>query len=313
MGKKIVVMFMMLCIMLVGCNNEQDSVSCEYENIKECNIGDIITDNNQPYHITQLMKEHSVKIKNQKVSVSEYQIKLDEYFYNKNTGVAVYKFIISTMDGSPLTDTQYKKLVKLQENGELDLINERSSRPLINILQIDKNDQVIWYNGCLLSAISSQDTDTNITQKDGLNSVGIYFMNDKVGDIYLPNYKYEEQVIYFDVSKNQGIISAKMTESGLCIIWDIKDLLTEFYNMIKELPEGEDPEGYKYTVYKDIFIHMKDGTKYNVLDFYCDEEVREENNIACFSTIWRDGIQLEEVDSLEIDGMIYDINQGVSH
>lgn len=53
---------------------------------------------------------------------------------------------------------------------------------------------------------------------------------------------------------------------------------------------------------------MKDGTKFNVLDFYCSEEIREEHNIACFNAIWKDGIPLGEVDSLEIDGMTYDIN-----
>lgn len=308
MAKKIAVVFMMLCILLVGCSNGQVSVSCEYENIENCALGEIISENNQPYHITELMKEHSVKIKNQKVSVSKYEIKLDEYFYNKNTGVAAYKFIISTSDGSLFNDTQYKKLVKLHENGELDLINERSSRPIINILQKDKNDQVVWYDGYLLSAISSQDKVTDITQKDSLSSVGIYFMNNKAGEIFLPDYNYDEDSIEFDVSKNQGVISAKMTESGLCIIWDIGDILTEFYDMIKALPEGEDPEGYSYSIYKNIFIHMKDGTKYNVLDFYCDEEIREENKIAGFRAIWKDGIPLEEVDSLEIDGMKYDIN-----
>lgn len=305
MAKKIAVIFMMLCILLIGCNNEQVRVSCEYENIKECDIGNIISDNNQPYHITKLMKEHSVKIKNQKVSVSEYEIKLDEYFYSKNTGVAVYKFIISTSDGSLLSDAQYKKLVNLHENGKLDLINERSSRPIINILQKEKNAQVVWYNGCMLSAISSQDKVTDITQKDSLSSVTIYFMNDKAGEIFLPAYNYEESIVEFDVSKNKRIISAKMTESGLCIIWDIGDILTEFYNMIKELPEGEDPEEYNYSIYEDIFIHMNNGAKYNVLDFYCDEEIREEHNIASFSAIWKDNIQLEEVDSLEIDGMTY--------
>ena len=308
MARKMAVIFMMFCMLLVGCNNGQVRVSCEYENIEECEMGDIISDNNQLYHITELMKEHSVKIKNQKVPVSEYEIKLDEYFYNKNTGVAVYKFIISTADVSSLTDAQYKKLVKLHENGELDLINERGSRPLINILQKDKNDQVVWYNGCMLSAISPQDKVTDITQKDSLSSATIYFMNDEAGEVFLPAYNYEESIIEFDVSKNQGIISAKMTESGLCIIWDIGDILTEFYSMIKELPEGEDPEGYNYSIYKDIFIHMKDGTKFNVLDFYCGEEIREEHNIACFNAIWKDGISLGEVDSLEIDGMTYDIN-----
>ena len=308
MAKKITVIFVMLCMMLAGCSDGQVNVSCEYENIKECDMGDIIANNNQQYHIAELMKEHSVKIKNQKVSVSEYEIKLDEYFYDKETGVVVYKVLISNSDGLPLTDAQYKKLVKLHENRELDLINERGSRPLINILQKDKNDQVVWYNGCLLSAISPQDKVTDITQKDSLSSVTIYFMNDEAGELFLPVYNYEESIIEFDVSKNRGIISAKMTESGLAIIWDIRDILTEFYNMIKELPKGEDPEGYNYTVYKDIIIHMKDGLEYNVLDFYCDEEVREENAIAGFSAVWKDGIQLEEVDSLEIDGERYYLN-----
>ena len=94
-----------------------------------------------------------------------------------------------------------------------------------------------------------------------------------------------------------------MTESGLNIIWNIGEILTKFHDMIKALPEGENPEGYNYSIYKKIYINMKDGTRYNMLNFYCDEEVIEENSIASFSVIWEDGISMEQVDSLEVDGV----------
>ena len=303
MVKKIIVVFIIFSIVLTGCGKEQASVPCEYENIKKCDIGDIISANNKQYHITQLMKNHSVRIKNQKVSASGYEIKLDQFFYNKNTGVVVYKFMISDSKGSLLTDVQYKKLTTFHENGELDLMNERSGRPFIDVLQRDKNKQVVWYKGILLSAISPQDEVSDITQKESLGSVVIYLKNDKAGEISLPEYDYKEEIIQFNVSSSKQIISAKMTESGLNIIWNIGDILTKFHDMIKELPEGENPEGYNYSIYKKIYINMKDGTRYNMLDFYCDEEVIEENSIASFSVIWKYGISMEQVDSLEVDGV----------
>mgnify|MGYP003100933213 FL=1 len=162
---------------------------------------------------------------------------------------------------------------------------------------------MVWYKGILLSAISPQDEVSDITQKESLGSVVIYLKNDKAGEISLPEYDYKEEIIQFNVSSSKQIISAKMTESGLNIIWNIGDILTKFHDMIKELPEGENPEGYNYSIYKKIYINMKDGTRYNMLDFYCDEEVIEENSIASFSVIWKDGISMEQVDSLEVDGV----------
>ena len=289
-----------------GCSKKQSNTSCEYENMAECDdMENVLSDNIQQYYIAEIIREHSVKINNQKLVTSEYEFMIDEYFYNKNTGVTGFKFIISNLDGSPLTDEQYKKLVKIHDNGELHLINERSCRNVANILQRDKDNQVVWYNGHLLSAISPQDKVFNITQKKGLNFIEVYFMNDKIGKIYLPGYDYDEEIMEFDVSKNKEIISAKMTKAGVSIIWNIDKILSEFREMIKQLPEGEDPESYNYTVYKNIIVHLKDGTQYNVLDFYCDEEIREENNIASFSAIWKDAIPLDEVDCLEIDGEKY--------
>lgn len=298
---------MVICLMFNGgCSKKQSNTSCEYENMAECDdMENVLSDNIQQYYIAEIIREHSVKINNQKLVTSEYEFMIDEYFYNKNTGVTGFKFIISNLDGSPLTDEQYKKLVKIHDNGELHLINERSCRNVANILQRDKDNQVVWYNGHLLSAISPQDKVFNITQKKGLNFIEVYFMNDKIGKIYLPGYDYDEEIMEFDVSKNKEIISAKMTKAGVSIIWNIDKILSEFREMIKQLPEGEDPESYNYTVYKNIIVHLKDGTQYNVLDFYCDEEIREENNIASFSAIWKDAIPLDEVDCLEIDGEKY--------
>ncbi len=310
MIKKIVVVFTMLCVLLVGCGDKQDQAICEYERIQECDMGEIVSNNSEPYHITEQMKEHSVKIKNQKISVSGYDIKLDEYFYNRNAGVAVFKFIISAPDASALTEEQYNKLVKLRDDGELNLVKGRSSRPFINLIQKDEKGQAVWYHGCLLSGISPQSKVTDKEQNESLRSVGIYFMKEEVGEITLPDYDYQEKVIEFDTSKKQEILSVKMTESGLCIIWNIEDVLAEFREMIKQLPKGENPEDYNYSVYKNISIHMKDGTKYNVLDAYCDEEIREENNIASFRAIWKDGISLEKVKCLEIDGVKYNEKGG---
>lgn len=306
MIKKTIYIYMVICLIFTGCSSKQSNTLCEYENMKKCNdMENILSDNIRSYYIAEIIKEHSVKINNQKLASSEFEIMLDKYFYNKNTGVTGFKFIISNLDGSPLTGEQYKRLGKIHDNGELYLINERSCRNVANILQRDKEQQVVWYSGHLLSAISPQDKVSDITQKKGLNFVEVNLMDDNLGKINLPCYDYDEEIMEFDVSKNKEIISVKMTKAGVSIIWNIDKILSEFREMIKQLPEGEDPEGYNYTVYKNIIVHLKDGTKCNVLDFYCDEEIREENNIAGFSGIWEEAIALDEVDCLEIDGERY--------
>lgn len=305
MSKKVCIIVMMLCLILVGCGNDSNKVSCEYESINECDLGQKLFENDRQFQIGNVMKEHSVKVKNQKLAVSEYEIKLDEYFYNKNTGIVAYKFIISDSDGKLLTKTRYNQLLELHKNGELELFNERSDRPIINKINKENDGQTVWYNCVLLSAISPQDSINDISDKQSQSIAELYIKGDKAGEFNLPEYNYNEDVIEFDISKNKEIISAKMTENGLRIIWNIEDKLAEFNNMVEELPDGENPEDYNYSVYNSIFVYMNDGTKYNVLDFFFDEEVREENELAGFCAVWENDIPLEKVESIEIDGIKY--------
>lgn len=298
MDKKVYAIVIMLCMILVGCGNE---VTCEYESIKKSDLGQKLFENDRQFQIGNVMKEHSVKVKNQKLAVSEYEIKLDEYFYNRNTGVVAYKFFITSSGGNLLTDTQYEQLIKLHQNGDLELLTERSNRPIINKIQKENDGQAVWYNCLMLSIISPQDSSKDISDKQSLDLVELYIKGDKAGEFYLPKYNYNEEVIEFDISNNKEIISANMTENGLYIIWNIEDKLAEYKKMIKELPKGQSSEGYNYLIYSSIFVCMNDGTKYNVLDYFCDEEVREQNELAGFSAVWENSIPLEKVESIEID------------
>lgn len=303
--KKAVSFMGILSLLLAGCREHPAVNTCEYEKIEECDMATILANDGKLYHITEQVKEHSVSIRNQKVAASDYEVELQEYFYNKNTGVALFKFMISGSEGETLTDEAYKKLAQIHEEGNLDLQCERSGRHFIDILQKAEGNHAVWYVGCLLSAIAPEDKISHITEKTGVNTVELYFETDIAGSFVLPDYDYQENAVSFDIPGQSSLISAQMTESGICMIWDIRGALGEFRAMIKELPDGENPESYHYEIYHTILIHMKDGTTHNVLAGYCDDEVREENNLASLSAIWDNPVSLEDVDYLEVDGVRY--------
>ena len=300
MVKKLI-FFVFVCMMLGGCTKEKADVSCEFESIADSDMKEYVF---VDYPISEWIERQSVKIKNQKLEMEEYSVSLEEYFYNENLGVVAYKFSLS--GNEKLTEEQFKKLERFLADGELELINERSCRPIVNRL-VWEQGQVVWYYGGLLSAVSPESQVNEMKQPDEIDAVTVNYKNRKIGEFALPEYHYEENSILFDVTGSDALLSAKMTNSGICVFWNIDKILADFQQFLENLPEGEDPESYNYALYKSMYINMKNGERYDVTDSFCDEEIREENEIAGFCACFKNVISLDQVDSLEVDGVTYSI------
>ena len=56
MSKKVCIIVMMLCLILVGCGNDSNKVSCEYESINECDLGQKLFENDRQFQIGNVMR-----------------------------------------------------------------------------------------------------------------------------------------------------------------------------------------------------------------------------------------------------------------
>lgn len=301
-----------ICFFLSGCadsiHQNELVTECEYEVIEDCGMKDVIINYCVPYCVFDLIVNNSVKVLNQEATISGYELKLDEYFINENTGTVVYKMLIMDENGGILTDEQMEELRDMLERGELYAQLDRSAGDFVDqIIKRDENNQVAWYIGNLISAISDDSyvSDVDISPKK-LNCVDVYVGFDNSVKFYLPSYEYEEKVIIFDVSESDTLLYAKMTSSGMCIVWNITTILKKYKNATDSLSD-EETESLGYKVYNDIRINMTNGDTFNISksNAYIEEETREDNCISGFSAIWEGTIDLDEVENLEIDGEKY--------
>lgn len=310
MTKKCFILTMLLFMFVTSCGANQDNPPCEYERLDNCQMAKYFMEDQKDSAVTASIKNQSIKITNQSLKASDLLFRLDEYYYSKVTGAIAYKVIIERLDEKPIESKQVDNLVRMKEEGDLYLSNNRDEKNLNEDMQIE-GKKIVWYSTFLLDAISPKDSVKTYKIKERLDSVSFYYDGNKIGEYQLPEYSCQENIAHFAVSENDRILEGILSEEGISIVWDIRDVLEKFHEMLKNLPEGEDPESYGYSIYSTILLNKKNGDKINLDDCTNTFDTIEENEISSFNAVFPYSINLNEVDSIEIDGVKYKIRRDI--
>lgn len=300
---------------LASCENKKaNTKDCVFQKEENSNLGSYLYTSGKDKGMTEVINNNTVKIYNQNIDAETYRIQLDEYFYEKNLPMVIYKFVINNKDGSALTESQYKDFKHMLDKHDLEFYNpDLGGHEVMNETLYDSDGKVLWVVSDLLDAISDKDSVSKIVDKTELYSIIFSYKSKGIGTIILPDYAYDAYTIPCNIPSDESVISIKVSKLGVSIIWDLTDILAVFKKMLKNLPAGENEEGYHYTIYNSILLKMKDGTIYELYGpdskdiLNCNKGIREEDNLASYSVLWKDEFNIEDISYISIDGKDYSL------
>jgi len=298
----------------VGCNIPNEENNCKFALTEQSELAGQLLEGVCTADYISILDKNTVKVTGQGIAVGDYQIILEEYFYEKDTPSVAYLFSIVNQDGSNLSEEQFEKLVRTHESGMLDLWNkDLDESEFVNKLIRNKDGRVTWVVVTLLSAISDEDEGTNVIEKKNLQCAYVQYKSYPIQKIFLPDYRYSGNTIEFVGEGDTNFISVKVNSIGICIIRNIEDILDEYKAVIKKIPVGKSAEDYGYSAFHSISVIMNDNTEYTLyggeqMNVMADNiTIREENSLANYTALWNENIDIEEIKYIMIDNVRYEI------
>lgn len=302
---------LLLCSILVGCDKRSQEDKCQYFLAVKSELVDYLkTEYTENY--LSIMNGNTVNVIGQSVVIDDYQILLEEYFYEKNTPSAIYQFSVLNQDGTNLSDDQYNQFVKIYENGTISILNDNfNSSVVVDKVIKNENGKIVWIVGMLLSAITTETQITQIEHSADMTYLDILYDSHPDQRIKVPDYCYNDKVIKFHVEESEEIALLKINSLGICVVKDLTNVLADFEDMIENLPKEEDPETYGYEVFNHISVVLNDGSEYGVYGknqsaiMMDNIHICEENKLVSYTAFWNEKIDIEDIQFIIVDGVKY--------
>lgn len=275
---------------------------------------------------------------NQSVAYGNYLFTLYRYYAEKSSGNILAEFCITNSEGNQLSDEEFKNLetssgVGLDEKIEFFEISlkEGFNGGTQCKFYRDEDGNAIFALHCLVALLGPEDRKVNtrnIEQFSGfvLSSIDVDGKVSEIGTFKIPSKPTQLESITFNLNENPKIEYAVMSGIGMQIVFNTNVARDELEKEleasgIKDDP-SYDPEEHGYTLYNDISVYMKDGTKYRIFPD-CEEYEAEDalvplglvsNNPYEYSTGLSDVIfgfgkmlDVSQVTYIEIDGEQYQV------
>ena len=294
-----------------------------YEKVENGTLGDSLWSEDKSKHMQELVNKNSVKLKNSTIDTGKYLVTLEEYFYEKSVPFVIYQCKITQQDGTTLTEAQYREFKQEHDKDNIHFHTGLGATSVMDKVYQDEEGNTIWQKAFLIDPDGIDDKIYQfgeeriykIKNKNYLQELNLYGEEGKMGEFLLPQYGFEAKSVSFDTSKNTKVKSIQVSEFGICIVWDLTDILEEFKEMLKSLPQGTDTEKYGYEVYENITLTMKDGQKLTIDEMKTEMTIGdkfgiyEENKLASFNALWNEDVNLEKIRCITIDGVSYSVEK----
>ncbi len=310
---KKIISIILFCSILVGCSGKNQEDICQYHLMDKSELGNYLE---QEYtrNYLDVVLENTVKVEEQSVMIKNYKIVLEEYFYEKNTASVIYQFTVCNQDGTDLEENQYNQFCETHEEGMIGISNERfNASVIVDKVVKNKKGRTIWIVGMLLSAITNETQRTQIDSTEGMTYLDILYDTESPQRIKVPDYVYSNAGMKMDKEEDKEILSLTVNSLGICIVKDLTSILTEFKMLIENLPKGEDPETYGYDAFDSVIVILKNGNEYvvygeNQTAIMIDNlHISEENKMASYTALWNEMIDVEQIEYIIVDGVIYKV------
>ena len=318
----ILALFALILIMVMGgCANMKKAPKCQFETLEQSQLGDAVWQNDSAKNIRTAINENTVKVNNQSVKMDEYLVTLEEYFYEKTIPFVIYQLKVTNLDGTNLTDEKFAAFQEKQSNHKYDFYQEDLGAS-INYEEVKQEDDgtVTWRQMELLNSIDSEGQYGRIGQKDFLKSVNFWMQQDetnttdsvkvdKAGSMNLPEYGFGSRSIFFDTNTKDDMFSIKISKFGISIVYAAERNAKDYPVDEDSLPAKIDSETYTDDDIHTIYLCLKGGEQLCIKGFkksdvlYTNSASYIENNIACFNALWKEDINIRNVESVVIDGV----------
>lgn len=221
-------------------------------------------------------------VENQSVVYGHYVFNLYRYYSENNSGNILAEFCVTDLDGKQLSDDAMKQL-DAEFNTGLDdgsnhfeiYVNPHMNGSMNTKLYRDEDGNAIIAFHCMVALFGPEDTQVNTAYIDDITELVLGAIDKdgkctQVGTFKVPANPTKLDSVTFDVSDSPKCEYAVISVIGMQFVFNINVAKEEFEKElnasgIEDSPDY-DPEEHSYTLYKDISIHMKDGTEYKIIE-----------------------------------------------
>ena len=88
----------MFCLFFVGCNIPNEENNCKFALTEQSELAGQLLEGVCTADYISILDKNTVKVTGQGIAVGDYQIILEEYFYEKDTPSVAYLFSIVNQD-----------------------------------------------------------------------------------------------------------------------------------------------------------------------------------------------------------------------
>ncbi len=303
--------------------------------VKGSMIQDFFNAENNPQVANQI-ENNSNYVENQSVIYESYIFNLYRYYSENSSGIILAEFCVTDLDGKQLSNDAMLQLTAEANAGLEDASNHFSIdvAPQMNgsmntEVYRDKDGNAIIAFHCMVALLGPDDTQVNTKYIDDITELVLGAIDKdgkctEVGSFKVPANPTKLACVTFDISESPKCEYAVISAIGMQLVFNINIAKEEFEKEldasgIKNKPDY-DPEEHSYTLYKDISVHLKDGTEYKIIDngsLYQEDDALvpaglESGHPYEYSTGLQASIfgfnsllDVSQVDYLELDGKKY--------